>query len=111
MNALTTLLLILVAVAALLFIVGIIFAGYFSWKNAPQNMPAFLINVTTIIGGVLATNFGAVIGLSLTPGTGLNAADIQPWYAPTTEHLQVAGAYLYAIGLLLALVLWGLNKF
>jgi hypothetical protein len=75
---LTILFLILVGMAGLFFIIGIGYAGYYSLKNRPAHMPPFLTNVTTTIGGVLATNLGAVLGLTVTQSAGLTAAEALP---------------------------------
>ncbi len=75
------------------------------------NMPAFLTHVMTTIGGVLATNLGAVLGLTVAQSAGLISAESLPWYAPTAANLQVIAAYVYVVGLLAATGLWAAKRF
>lgn len=111
MDPVTLLLLTLVAVAGLLFIGGIIAAGVLSLRNKPAAMPAFPAQAITVIGGILSTNLGAILGLSVAENVGLSAINAEPWYALTSENLQIGAAYLYIGGLLLAFLFWLLNRF
>jgi len=110
MDAVTALALFLVVLAALLFIGGIISAGYFSLKRKPEAMPSFLTQTTTIIGGTLATNLGAVLGLSVAQSDKLNTAGVAALPA-LAKQLQVGAAYLYVLGLVIAFVCWALIRF
>ena len=110
MFTVTNLILVLVALAGLLFIVGIVVAGYCSLRNKPENMPEFLAQATTVIGGTLSTNLGAVLGLSVAQSTNPSPALAEVMAAPANT-LQVGAAWLYVGGLIIALVLWGVNRF
>ena len=100
-----TLILILLALATLGYVIGIIYAGVYTLRGTPGIMPAFLVQVINVIGGVLAINCGAVLGLSVASGTQLSLG------ATPTETLQIFGAFVYIGGLILATLFWGLRRF
>jgi hypothetical protein len=108
-SLITMLVLVLVALAALLFLGGIVSAGYWSLKSQPDNMPAFLAQATTVIGGTLSTNLGAVLGLAVAQSArGMVSLPSVPALA---RPLQIGAAWVYVGGLLLALAFWAWNKF
>ena len=115
-----TLISLLVILASAGFAAGIGAAGYYTLKKRPADMPRFLVQLVTTIGGVLATNLGAVIGFSFKIPPELNAAlahplSISAWLGssavPVGTQLQLMAAGLYVIGLLVAVMLWGVAHF
>jgi len=71
-------------------------------------MPAFLTRTVTTIGGILATNLGAVLGINVLKS---NSPAFRIMQVPTTEALQNAAAILYLVGLFLALLFWAFKAF
>ena len=57
----------LVTLAALFFAYVIIQTGLISTGGIQQLPNDYMINTATIIGGVLATNLGAVLGITIAP--------------------------------------------
>jgi predicted transporter len=98
----------LACLAGLFFLGGIIAAGILSIKGKPKNMPAFLSRTVTTIGGILATNLGAVLGINVVRS---NSPAFRIVQVPTTEVLQNAAAILYLVGLLAALLFWAFKAF
>ena len=99
----------LMVLAAAGFIAGVVSAIRYSLNGTPSNMPPFLRQVVTAIGGVLATNLGAVIGITVQQvrAAGFDMASVLVAAgADTPTKLQVGAAYLYVIGLLIALYGW-----
>ncbi len=116
------LIVLLVVLAGLGFVLGIAEAGYYTAKRTPAAMPRFLAQVVTTVGAVLATNLGAVLGLSVadvqSASTGLplaRAFALSSWLAapgvPVGTQVQIAAAWIYVIGLIAAAFLWGLRGF
>lgn len=125
-SSIKLLLLFLVIISFIAFLGGIITAGYYSYwiEGAPltAKMPSFLVNLVITVGGVLATNFGAVIGLSSSQSSTFNevsffqpmgggASSSESTKPKRSELIQVIGAWGYVLGLLLALVLWLFSNF
>jgi len=99
---------VLACLAGLFFLAGILEAGILTQKGKPEKMPPFLKQTVTLIGGVLATNLGAVLGISVARGV---SPSLRIWAVPTTQALQMAAVILYVVGLLLAAVFWAINGF
>jgi len=127
LNMVKTIIYLLSALAGTAFLAGILYAGYYTlWVEQapkPDNMPDFLLWSVTVIGGVLATNFGAVLGISLTPET-LRFNDVKVFQAlkrnantsvssssSSIDRIQKIAVYVYLLGLLLALLFFVLNGF
>jgi hypothetical protein len=104
----------LVALAGVGFIAGVVSAVRYSRRGMPAEMPAFLRQVVTAIGGVLATNLGAVLGIKVeqakTAGFDMTSLLFTEG-AGTLTKLQVGAAYFYILGLLIALYGWWRLKF
>jgi hypothetical protein len=100
-----------VALAAVLYAWAFLSAGYWTLKGEPQSMPAFLMQVITVIGGVLATNLGAVVGLRVGAPDSLRVDKSQAWYVKAGKRFQTAAAWFYVVILVLALIVWGLTGF
>ncbi len=111
LDAITILFLIFVIFGAALFLGGIVWAGIVSLRNQPETMPQFLLQSTTIIGGVLATNLGSVLGLAVASEQGGGLITTSSLSATSIHNLQVGAAWLYAAGLFLAFGFWVANKF
>jgi hypothetical protein len=128
MKPLRPLILLIVGFAALAYIGGILWAGIASIQcpKVPVELPDLVTQTITSIGAVLATNFGALFGISkfVNENRGKNPTliNIKKWYGlpvmPKSENkvafldkLPVYAAYLYFISLILALVFWGITGF
>jgi len=126
MNKLRPLVIIGVSIAALLYLGGLLWAGIESIKspNKPE-IPEILTHALTVIGGVLATHFGAIFGISQLNGKGRRTTpgllSVHLWAAlpqaagrvqgPALSWLQVTAAYFYFLSLVGALVFWLLDGF
>ena len=102
------------AIAIVLFFWGIFRAIYWSNKADPGQMPPFLRQVVTAIGGVLAANVGVVLGIKVEQALFQDINLITNIFKipqDTTVLLQLIAAILYAIGMLVALIAWGRLKF
>lgn len=97
---------ILVLLAALFYLYGIIMAVWISVKGK-KNMDDYLSNIITVIGGVLATNLGAFLGINISRGTSEASLTFQ---SGTTGILQAAAAYFYVICLIVAVIGWFVAK-
>lgn len=120
-NPLRPLIILLVTISGLLFAYSIIQAGINSLNSKPA-FPDFLYNAVIIIAGILSTNFGSVLGITLTPPKGAvpHAAKFlglrptlqsteQTIHSKTTDtpqKLQVIACWVYVGGLLLATVFY-----
>ena len=118
-NSIKILILFLVALSGISFIGGILAAGYYSnWAPGapiPEKMPSFLTNLVITVGGVLGTNFGAVVGLSMSKSQAFTEVSFfQPFGVQKNEsvkikgneRLQVIAAWGYVIGLVMAVIFW-----
>jgi hypothetical protein len=114
MNALKPLTVILVLLAGLLYLGGLVWAGVASLgSETTPTIPEAVTYVITIVGGVLATNFGAIYGISVLPdGTG-RARELKITRIPklTADAIQVVAAWVYVLSLLAAVVFWTLDGF
>ncbi len=96
-----------VSVALLAFGAGIVVAArYTLWVTTPRpaDMPAIVVYFVTAVNGILASNLGAVLGISIS---------LYGWRGPknTMEKLQWLAAGWYVAMLALATVLWGVMGF
>jgi hypothetical protein len=106
--SLELLLVVLVGLAGLVFLGGIGFAAYLTKEKRPKEMPAIVASVVTTLSGIMATNFGAVLGLTVGTNNSLARAGFNVLEAETwLERLPIAGVYLYLIGMITAAVCWG----
>jgi hypothetical protein len=109
----------LIYIVVILIVVGayaglIVWAGFASLGNAPEpDIPGALTGVVTGVGGVLATNFGAFLGVAVSGGTGgnrgllmTNARDA--FRAPTAQAWASLG---YLLVLLACFAFWILDGF
>jgi len=126
MSSLRPLVIAIVFVAALAYLLGIIYIGQVNLKHDPGvKISPFVILIITVIGGVLATHFGAVFGLCQSSGKPREQVpgplSVHVWARvegqenqppqPVLNWLQVAAAYFYFFSLILAAVYWGLDGF
>ena len=112
MDAIRGLIVFLLVLAAAAFIGGIALAAYYTLRDRANEMPSFPSRTVTGISGVLATNLGAVLGLSIAEigeYAGALALDLAEMSGPTT--IQVVASYLYIIGLVVAVVAWAIKGF
>lgn len=98
----------LASLGGLFFLVGILIAGILTQKGTPELMSPFVVETVTLIGGVLAINLGAVLGISVARR---KAPSFRVWAVPTQEAFQIAAVIFYIVGLLLAAVFWALTGF
>lgn len=111
------LLILLSSMGFIAYAYGVFYACYLSLKKEPKptEMPAFLASVVTSIGGVLATNLGAVIGFAIkVPGSTAAKNIGEPFaffvYAAFT-NLQITASYIYLLFLFIAATVWAVKKF
>jgi hypothetical protein len=120
-NSVKLLLTLLVMLAGFLYLFSIGFTGYQSlWgKLTPDS---FFANAVTVIGGILSTNLGAVLGITLTPPA-TTVTNVRPAFmglrpsiprpadtdpaaaapqATPTQKFQVIACWVYVGGLLIA---------
>jgi hypothetical protein len=95
-----------VSLAGLLYCYGIFVAIRLTTKETPGDMPRFVDQMITTIGGVLATNLGAVLGIKFAEGSSLLSLQLQTPAPTIPGTLQIIAAVLYAIGLLAAIIAW-----
>jgi hypothetical protein len=125
MKQLRPLILIIVLLAAVAYIGGIIWAGIASVKMVEEpTIPEIVTLAITVIGGALATHFGAICGISRFAGDQTNPPPpvwkVNTWARspqragePTQplDTAQVIAAYLYFFSLVLAIIFWGVDGF
>jgi len=102
------------ALAIVFFFWGIIRAIYWTKKEDPAQMPPFLRQVVTAIGGILAANVGVVLGIKIEQALYQDINLITNIFTipeDTTVLLQLIAAILYGIGMLMAFIAWGRKKF
>jgi len=122
MEKLRPLVLSVLAIAAVAYVGGIVWAGVSSLRSATEPaLPQIVTQALTAIGGLLATHFGAVFGISLLPG-GAPQRLLRgfPWArrgrsagasAAPLDWIQIAAAYLYLSSLVVAVVFWAIDGF
>jgi hypothetical protein len=125
MNQLRPLIVILVLLAALAYLGGIAWAGIASLgTEAEPTIPEVVTQAITVIGGALATHFGAIFGISQfttgKPRSLSSAVNFNSWTRMPLRNgekesrlswLQVVAAYLYVFSLVAAVIFWGLDGF
>ena len=116
MRAVRMLIVSLLILGVVLFIWGLHSAIEYSRMGNPAGMPSFLLQAVTIIGGVLATNLGAVFGIKIEQQVKrkkLSARDLLFFGAnddgPT--RFQILAAYLYVAALVYAAFAWARLEF
>ncbi|MEO5776688.1 MAG: hypothetical protein ABIQ27_07265 [Flavobacterium sp.] len=90
---------------------GILKACFISLAKIPDvsKMPAFLSNLITTIGAVLATNLGAILGLPKTETPSLSPFTF--FIEPTVTNFQITACLIYLLALLVSSVVWGIKNF
>lgn len=125
MNQLRPLIIIVVLLAALSYLGGIAWAGFASLNSETEpSIPEVVTQAITVIGGALATHFGAIFGISQfttgKPRSLSSAVNFNSWTRTPLRNgekesrlswLQVVAAYLYVFSLVAAVVFWGLDGF
>jgi hypothetical protein len=125
MKQLRPLILTIVALAAVAYLGGIAWAGIASLgSDTMPKIPEVVTQAITVIGGALATHFGAIFGISQFTGGNPRPIppvwNIQQWAKlplragesqQPLDWLQIAAAYLYVLSLLGAVVFWALDGF
>ena len=109
----TYLLVFLIFLACIGFVYGIFKACQISLESTPdpKKFPDFLTNTVTSIATVLATNLGAVLGVSSSQPTS-NFRQPATWNplnllsGNTPDVTQAIACYLYVLGLLAAVIVW-----
>jgi len=120
-DPLRPLVLFILALAALAYLGGIVWAGVATLVDPSREpeLPAIVTYAITAVGGLLATHFGAVFGISQLSGGAPQALHrFWKWVSlpvraegvtTTLDWMQIAAAYLYVGSLLLAVVLWAVD--
>ena len=123
MNQLKALVIILVGLAALFYVCAVGYAGIKTIRNpnssTPAEIPVPVALMITVIGGALATHFGAIFGISqaVKPAKRPSPIRIDKWSAlgepgaPTLNTVQIAAAYLYVGAMVGSVVFWAMVKF
>ena len=108
----------LIGIACLAFAYGIFLAARISWPDKPdvKAMPVFLSNVVTSIATILATNLGAVIGVSFSdPNSAFarssNWNPLRYFSQDSPTVFQTTACYLYVLGLVAAAIVWAHKGF
>lgn len=105
---------ILTAIFAILaigfFAYAIYSAIHFTSIGKPGDMPNILNHVIIVVGGVLATNLGAVLGIQVDQGGGFSLGFRKISTDPSIGIREIC-AFLYAIALIIALIFWGISGF
>ncbi len=102
--------LIILGTGAVLYVAAIIWAGIASLRYAatgPLDLPEFVEQVIVVIGGALATHFGAWMGITFNQGRAF--ASLKG--LPTLDQMAQILAYLYLGCLVLGLIFWGATGF
>ena len=122
-DPLRPLVLFILALAALAYVGGIVWAGVATLLDTSRepSLPDIVTYAVTAVGGLLATHFGAVFGITqLSGGTRQPIHKFWRWVAlPVREGggtqpldwMQIAAAYLYVGSLLAAFVFWAADGF
>jgi hypothetical protein len=92
------------------YIYGVFKACIVSLAKVPDvsKMPAFLSNLITTIGAVLATNLGAILGL---PKPLPTLSPFAVFYEPIIINFQITACYIYLLTLLTSSIVWGIKNF
>jgi hypothetical protein len=124
-NSIRTLLIVLVTLGGLLYAGTIVYAVVLTLSKETK-IDALLLSAVTVIGGVLATNFGAVLGVTFTPPAPIPAVlprflGLRPSLpSPGTngdagtdaaQKLQIIACWVYVGGLVIAFTGWLIAKF
>jgi len=102
--------LIILGIGGVLYVAAIVWAGIASLRYAgtqPLDLPDFVEQVIVVIGGTLATHFGAWMGITFTHKRSLiSLRDL-----PTLDKMAQILAFLYLGCLILGLIFWGATGF
>ena len=102
--------LVILGIGAVLYVAAIVWAGIASLRHtgtAPVDLPDIVEQVIVVIGGALATHFGAWMGITFNQGRSFaRVRDL-----PTLDQIAQVLAYLYFGCLVLGLVFWGATGF
>ena len=125
-NSIRFLIILLISLAGLLYAFVIVYAIVLTLGKPHGSLDPVLTNAVTVIGGVLSTNLGAVLGVTFTPRAlrtsqipgrflGLrpslqNAADEDPSQPGAGQRIQIIACWVYVGGLLIALIGWIIAK-
>ncbi|HHS97696.1 MAG TPA: hypothetical protein ENK08_07325 [Chloroflexi bacterium] len=102
--------LVILGIGAVLYVAAIVWAGIASLQYAatgPVNLPEFVEQVIVVIGGALATHFGAWMGITFSQGRTL--ASFRGLLR--LDQMAQVLAYLYLGCLVLGLIFWGATGF
>jgi len=124
MNSLKPLIIFLVLLGGVFYLYAIIEAGIISIEGAGK-FDEFLNSAAITIGGILSTNLGAVLGITLSPPkppagnfifqqpktflklrSSINDKNPKDDEPTPVQKMQIIACYFYVISLLTALVLW-----
>lgn len=123
-NLLKPLITVLVFLAGLLYMGSIIWAGIISLRGNSGVLHPYFSNAVIIISGILSTNFGAVLGITLTPPQSAAKDQRAPRFLglrstfqasrddgsvnPTDQNqkFQILACWIYVIALMIAFTFW-----
>lgn len=117
----------LVAIASLIYIYGVFIACYYTLNRKFDGqikltlIPVFITQSINLIGGVLATTFGAFLGITIDTANKKSDEEGGPigFQLLSLTVSEVSDKYLhqaiascvYILGLTVCLVIWGFRKF
>ncbi|MBP6416882.1 MAG: hypothetical protein KA330_10530 [Chitinophagaceae bacterium] len=101
-----------------IYIFGIVQACIVSWHpdRPPYEIPVFLSTTVTSIAALLATNLGAVLGISITKSNSL-FGEMKTWNPltvfsdPEPTNFQATVCYVYVFSLVACGVVWAIRGF
>ena len=104
---------VMLLIGTAIYVAALVWTGVASLKHVstgdttPAVLPGFIDQVVVVIGGALATYFGAWMGITFDSGRRpLSIRGI-----PTLEKMGTVLAWLYPISLVLALIFWAVTGF
>ena len=105
MNAKEILTAVIALAAIVFFAYAIIKAIHYSNLGTPGSMPSFLNQAIIVIGGVLATNLGSVVGIEVDQVAG-NAFGFQEFSTDLIMGIRIACASLYVLAMIIVFIFW-----
>ncbi len=89
----------------ILMLAGVVYVGGIIWAGLGKTVSDDAVFAITAIAGVLATNFGALLGITVSMSGSTHhplSLTLRKAQRTTTDLLQVIAAYVYFVGLLAA---------
>ena len=101
-----------------IYIYGIVLACIESWPKhpSPYEIPVFLSTTVTSIAALLATNLGAVLGITITKSNSLFGESktwnpLTAFSEPEPTNFQATACYIYVLSLIACGIVWAYRGF